>query len=79
MTIEAIEQAAKTIVESAYEYETALQKKDKKTSEQKKQYENSDADNACVYWAHFCTAFFSDLMNSSMSAKQTGTQARAAP
>ncbi|MBU4501810.1 MAG: hypothetical protein KKA79_04405 [Nanoarchaeota archaeon] len=38
MTIEAIEQAAKTIVESAYEYETALQKKDKKTSDEKKKY-----------------------------------------
>lgn len=38
MTIEAIEQAAKTIVESAYEYETALQKKDKKKAEQTRSY-----------------------------------------
>jgi len=38
MTLEAIEQAAKTIVESAYEYETALEKKDKKKSEQTKKY-----------------------------------------
>ena len=38
MTLEAIEQAAKTIVESAYEYETALQKKDKKKAEQIKSY-----------------------------------------
>lgn len=38
MTIEAIEQASKTIVESAYEYETALKKKDKKKSEQTKNY-----------------------------------------
>ena len=38
MTLEAIEQAAKTIVESTYEYETALQKKDKKKAEQTKNY-----------------------------------------
>lgn len=38
MTTEAIEQAAKTIVESSYEYETALQKKDKKKVEQTKSY-----------------------------------------
>ena len=30
MTVESIEQAAKTIIQSTYEYETALQKKDKK-------------------------------------------------
>ncbi len=38
MTPEAIEQAAKTIVESAYQYETALRKKDKKKAEQTKTY-----------------------------------------
>ena len=38
MAIESIEQAAKTIVESAYEYETALQNKDKKKAEQTKAY-----------------------------------------
>jgi len=38
MTTEAIEQAAKTIVESSYEYETALQKKDRKKVEQTKSY-----------------------------------------
>lgn len=38
MTIEAIEQAAKTIVQSAYEYETALENEDKKKSEQAKNY-----------------------------------------
>lgn len=38
MTTEAIEQAAKTIIEIAYEYETALQQKDKKKAEQTKAY-----------------------------------------
>lgn len=38
MTTEAIEQAAKTIVESSYEYETALEKKDKKKAEKTKDY-----------------------------------------
>lgn len=38
MTIEGIEQAAKTIVESAYEYESALEKKDKKQIEKTRRY-----------------------------------------
>lgn len=38
MTIEVIEQAAKTIVQSAYEYETALKNNDKKKLEQTKNY-----------------------------------------
>lgn len=38
MTAEAIEQATKTIIESAYEYETALQKKDNKKIKQTKEY-----------------------------------------
>lgn len=45
MTTEAIEQAAKTIVESAYEYESALQKKDKKKAEQTKKYIIKFCDN----------------------------------
>lgn len=45
MTLEAIEQAAKTIVESDYEYETALQKKDKKKAEQAKNYIIKICDN----------------------------------
>lgn len=42
---EAIEQAAKTIVESAYEYEAALEKKDKKKAEQTKNYILKICDN----------------------------------
>ncbi len=38
MTIEAIEQAAKTIIESTYDYETALQKRDTKKIEQTRSY-----------------------------------------
>lgn len=38
MTIEGIEQAAKTIIESAYEYENALEKKDKKQIEKIRKY-----------------------------------------
>lgn len=45
MTTEAIEQAAKTIVESAYEYETALQEKNKKKTEQTKSYILKICDN----------------------------------
>ncbi|MDP2908443.1 MAG: hypothetical protein Q8N77_01415 [Nanoarchaeota archaeon] len=45
MTTEAIEQAAKTIIEIAYEYETALQQKDKKKAEQTKAYILKVCDN----------------------------------
>ena len=45
MTVEAIEQASKTIVESAYEYETALRKKDRKKAEQTKKYIIKICDN----------------------------------
>jgi len=38
MTIEAISQAAKTIIESSYDYETALQDNDFVRAEQSKRY-----------------------------------------
>ena len=38
MTLEAIQQSAKTIIESTYEYETALQKKNDKKAERAREY-----------------------------------------
>lgn len=45
MSLEAIEQATKTVIESMYEYETALQKKDKRKTKQTQDYILKICDN----------------------------------
>jgi predicted KAP-like P-loop ATPase len=45
MSLEAIQQSAKTIVESAYDYETALQRKDDKKTKQTRDYMLKICDN----------------------------------
>ncbi len=45
MSLEAIQQSAKTIVESTYDYETALQRKDDKKTKQMRDYMLKICDN----------------------------------
>lgn len=45
MSLEAIQQSAKTIIESTYEYETAVQKKDKRKMRQTRDYMLKICDN----------------------------------
>lgn len=45
MSLEAIQQSAKTIVESTYDYETALQRKDDKKTKQTRDYMLKICDN----------------------------------
>jgi len=45
MSLEAIQQSAKTIVESTYDYETALQRKDDKKIKQTRDYMLKICDN----------------------------------